>query len=350
MTSCLYCPAPLGDSTRSLAHVFARSLGGRLASPKICCAVCNNSFTQMETVCAERLALSSALTASRKGDNTPIGARYSAGGVKFYVEDGLMFEDAPSPRERGRVWPLPANPERQATLLATSLRQRRLHPDALLDGRVSLEDELDDVSASRTIPVDPTNVPSPFVWNDAPTRRLSTKMACELLAYDHPDLARSPSLRKALTYARHGDGDIDLRVDTLTEATRLPFVEAPLVHAIEVWTRATRLHFRLTLFSVYRFVGTLTTAWAAHSLRIMYCFNTRAPIELGYLTQPGDGDFLVNRSRATSQNEIINAAQSYRRITEGLFPNSAVMQGRHPKLTELHEWVVRLYKQRPWET
>ena len=264
---CLYCLDELGPHNVSWAHVFPDALGGRLQSDKICCHPCNNSFSAVESTCAAILAPVGAMMKARRGDGRPVEAEFEHDGRLFRAGDGGMFEEAPPPTDRGRRWELPASDDRQVSMAVTILRQRRLPPEALIDGRVQIID-----GGPEPAPLGLTNpqagVTTNMEWGFPAASRLQLKIACDLLAHSRPDLARTHSLGAAARFARHGLGDFRVSFDSSTEGSRLPEVQAPYRHMIEVWTRRGCVHVRLGLFTELRFVSTLTTDWNGPSFRI----------------------------------------------------------------------------------
>lgn len=86
--------------------------------------------------------------------------------------------------------------------------------------------------------------------------------------------------RLARRFARYDEGDFFAGVDTETAGSRLPLVDAPYVHAIEIWTSGSRLNYRMVLFKELTFVGTLSESWGGSALRGSYSFNVQRPTEM----------------------------------------------------------------------
>ena len=79
---CVYCQAPLHDRTR-WAHVWPRSLGGRLRSRGICCDDCNNVIGEVEDDVRGALLHANAALGATRDDGTQITATLIIGDLEF---------------------------------------------------------------------------------------------------------------------------------------------------------------------------------------------------------------------------------------------------------------------------
>jgi len=346
---CLYCPDELGPHNRTWAHAFPDGLGGRLLSDAICCHPCNTSFTSIESPCIVGLAPLGAMAKARRGDGTPIVATFEHEGRRFRVADGGMFEEAPPPTENGRKWALPASENRQVTLVMTMLRQRRLPPEAIIDGRCPIVD-----GPSEPDPHGLTNpeagVPTNMEWGYPAAKRLQFKIACDLLAHSRPDVARSDTLRPAWAYARHGVGDFHVPFDSSTEGSRLDEVASPYRHVIDVWTHGRSLHARLGLFTELRFVGTLTSTWDGPSLRISYSFNCLDPADLRIEHGDGDGDFVVRKSPRVAHEELLEASSRLSATMKRLTTDIRAYRAEALGVDDLYRRIKPEFDLKPWKT
>jgi hypothetical protein len=302
-------------------------MGGRITSVTTVCNACNNSFTGIEGTARDRIATQGALIGALRGDNEPITAIVEFEGSKYRAADGRMDEIAGPPTERGRVWEMPARREDQVKVIVAALRSRGYGPDAILDGRFKLTDvpEQPAIAEAQANPIEHS-----MIWCDRVSKRVMTKIAVELLAYQDGAAGRRPELDRARRFARYDDGDFYAGVDTETSGARLPLLDAPYVHGIEVWTAGTNLNYRMTLFKELHFVGTLTTAWAGAHVRCCYRFNAQAPSDVLLVTEDGDGATLVNKSDrvrlkerdvALATLEEFNLSTSERRRTRAAPPS-----------------------------
>jgi len=346
---CLYCPDELGPHNRSLAHVIPDALGGRLQSDEICCHPCNNSFTAIESPSIAVIAPVSAMMKARRGDGSPIEAEFEHDGRRFRVADGGMFEEAPPPTDRGRQWAIPANDDRQVSMVTTMLKQRRLPPEAIIDGRLAVRD-----APAEPDPHGLTNpdagVTRNMEWGFPATKRLQFKIACDLLAHSRPDLARSNILRPAWVYARHGIGDFHVPFDSSTTGSGLDEVSAAYRHVIEIWTRGSSLHARLGLFTELRFVATLTTCWDGPAFRISYSFNCLNPKDMSVAFGDGDGDFVVRKSSDGAHRELLDASARLSDTMKRLTPDVRAYRADALPLDELYRRIKPAFDSKPWAT
>jgi hypothetical protein len=347
---CLYCAAPLVPANESLAHVVPESLGGRLAGRAICCATCNNGFSPLESICALRLAGPSGVIGACKGDGTPISGVVELDGSMFQAESGGMYEEAPPPKDRGRVWPLPARADRQVTLVAAMLRQRRLPPRAIVDGRFALQDALATDEPPPRLANPGAGVPIAMEWGDLDTSRVMVKSACELLAYSSPALARLPCLASALRFARYGLGRFHVAIDTSTQGSELPHIDAPYVHSLDVWTRREALYYRFGLFSELRFVGALTSRWSGPPLRLSYSFDCREPRNCRHDVRDGDGDAVVEKSQRLRDRELAKASERLSQTMRESVRLPDAYRAEALSREDLYAGVCEIFKRRPWRT
>jgi hypothetical protein len=344
---CLYCLDALGPHNKSWAHVFTHALGGRLVSDKICCKGCNHSFTAIEAPCVETLAPVGGMLDARKGDGTAIETNFEHEGRLFRARDGGMFEEAPAPSDRGRRWALPADEGRQVDVMIQMLRQRRLPPEALRDGRVKIVDapaedeptELRDPNAG---------VSTPMEWGRPASKRMHVKIACDLLAYVDADLARRNSLGSARGYARHGTGDLHIPADSDTEGSGLPEIDAPYRHVIDVWTNRRSLHARLGLFTELRFATTLTNEWDGPPFRISYSFDCRDPARLLLERGEGDGDIVVRKSDRVARAQLLEASARLSATMKTLTPNPVAYRAEALTDDEFYRRVKDRFERKPW--
>jgi hypothetical protein len=297
---CIYCGRQLVGQIRP-AHIVPEGMGGRLTSTTTVCNDCNNSFAGIEGDACERLAKQGALVGALRGDREQIAATIEFEGSNFRASGARMDELAGPPTERGRVWSMPARREDQIKRAITALRSRGLPPEAMLDGRFRLENE-ENVPPPTAKQVNP--IEFSLIWCDRPTKRVMTKMAVELLARLDGDAARRPELAAARRFARYDEGDFYSGVDTETSGARLPLVDAPYIHAIEVWTANRRLHYRVILFKELRFIGTLTDCWGGRPLRASYSLSVQDPAKMLVQFEAGDGATLVNKSFRVRRTEL----------------------------------------------
>lgn|GEM_PF-5624640 len=345
---CLYCPAELGAHNETLAHVFADALGGKLCSPEVCCASCNNSFTGVESRCVNALAVVGALLGARKGDGTPIEASFEHEGRRFRARAGSMLEEAPPPTDKGRRWPLPADGRKQVDQVIRALRERKLPPEALNDGRMSLADAADDEEPEGLRDAN-AGVSTPMEWGFAEAKRMQIKIACELLAHSRADVARNESLREACAYARNGRGDWHVPFDSSTSGSGLPEVAAPYRHAVDVWTNNRCLHSRLTLFTELRFVATLTSAWEGPSLQLSYSFDCRDPAEICVEHGNQDGAMLIRKSARVSHSELLEASARLSETMKMLTPNPIAYRAESLSQGEFYRQVKQKFDLKPWQ-
>lgn len=334
---CIYCGADLGPNTRP-AHIVPKGMGGRLASKTTCCNDCNNSFSGTEGDACLRLAAHGALAMAKRGDNRPVSAIIEVDGSKFRAENGRLDGMGGPIRDGGRIVPMPARRKDQVYRIAKALCDRGWPPEAMLDGRFYLESEpnVPPVPEVQTKPIEST-----LKWGDRPTKRVMTKMALELLAHFDHHAATSDALHSARAFARYDQGDLRASPNLETDGAGLAHVEAIWVHAIEIWTAGRKLHYRLTVFTELRFVGTLTEAWDRGPLRGVYSFDARAPADWNVISDASDGATLVNRSYRLRVREFEVAVQ---RLERRSYENSERRAGRAPKpdFEDLYPDVVKV--------
>jgi HNH endonuclease len=324
---CIYCGCTLKVPTRP-AHVFPEGLGGRLTTTTTVCDDCNNSFSNIEGQVCVRLAQTGAFAGARRGDRKHVSAELEFQGSKWRVENGRMDELAKPPRDKGRVHPMPARREDQVATVAKALRQRGLPPVAMLDGRFNLEQESDvpPVEPMQKEPID-----GRLYWGDRVSKRVMIKVAIELVAYFHAEAARSPAIERCRRFARYDEGrEMDFRAgpDTETSGANMPHVDALRFHGIDVWTSGRKLHYRITLFSVIRWVGTLTECWDGLAFSASYTFDVTDPAKLTITSEACDGATLVNKSYRVRARENEDAMA---RIKATNFANAERRSMRAPK-------------------
>lgn len=337
---CIYCRRELVGTIRP-AHIIPEGMGGRLKSRTTVCNDCNNSFANIEGIACERLATNGALIGALRGDGEPIAAVVEFEGSNYRAAGGRMDQLVGPPTERGRVWSMPARREDQVNRIVTALRSRRLPPEALLDGRFTLQ-HATDLPPLVDEPANP--IEFSLLWCDRLSKRVMMKTAVELLAHLHGDAARRTELDHARRFARYDEGDFFAGVDTETAGARLPLVDTPYVHAIELWTSGSRLNYRMVLFKELIFVGTLSESWGGSALRASYSLNVQRPTEMQVHSDESDGAVLVNKSPRVRRTELdvalakledFNLATSERRRTraaqtsfEDLYPHVAAAMSR----------------------
>lgn len=341
---CIYCGCTLKGPTRP-AHIFPEGLGGQLVSVTTVCDDCNNSFNNVEGQICLRLAPSGALVGARRGDRKHISAEIEFQGSRWRVENGRMDELAEPPRERGRVHPMPARRKDQVATVVRALRSRGLPAEAMLDGRFNLEQEPD------VPPIDPVQeepIYNGLNWGDRIAKRVMIKIAVELLARFDAKGARYPELERSRRFARYDEGDeMDFRAgpDTETSGANMLHVEARWFHGIDVWTSGRKLHYRLTLFSEIRWVGTLTKFWDGLPFSASYTFDVTDPNKLTITSEARDGATLVNKSRRVRMRENDDAVA---RITATNFANAERRRIRalKPDFKDLYPDVKALMEKR----
>lgn len=333
---CLYCEAPLEGVVRP-AHVIPEGMGGRLASTSTVCNDCNNSFARIEGIACQRLATQGALVGALRGDREPITAVVTLEGSTYRAGRGRMDELAGPPTDRGRVYPMPARREDQIKVVVSALRARHLPPEALLDGRFKLEE------AAAVAPIGETQaepVEVSMAWCDRATKRVMTKAALELLAHLFPNEATRPELEGVRRFARYDEGDFFAGVDTSTAGAGLPLLDAPYVHAIEVWTAGMRCHYRMILFTELRFVGTLAEVRIGKALRSSYSFDVKDPANRRVIAESGDGATLVNKSQRVRQRELDVALEKLEELNWSTSARRRV-RAPPPSFKDLYPDVVR---------
>jgi hypothetical protein len=324
--TCIYCGCRLVVPTRP-AHVFPEGLGGRLTTIDTVCNDCNNSFSDIEGRICIRLAPFGALAGAMRGDRKPIGAVVEYRGSKWRVENARMDEMAPPPREKGRVQPMPARREDQIRTIAAALKAKKLPPEAMLDGRYTLEPEAD-IPPLEPIQEDPVDLG--LTWGDRISKRVMIKVAIELLAHYDASSAQATELEAARRFARYDEGeewDFRAGFDTETAAARIEPVAATLVHGIDIWTAGRRVHYRMTLFTELRIAGTLTDSWMGRAFGASYTFDVKDPANRSLVWEPRDGAPLVNKTRRVREREMLGAMQRFEETSLG---NSARRRIRAP--------------------
>lgn len=326
---CIYCGAKLGDEPD--AHVIPVGMGGRLASNTTVCAVCNNSFSNIEGRACLRIAPFMALAGGRRGDGSFVSAKcIEHDGQLYDAAGGRMDARARPPEDNGRRLHLPARAEDQARMTAVWLQQGGLPAEALLDGRARLVPP-EQIAADEGRPAAPITLT--FRWDGDDEKRVMTKSAVELMAYFDASLARRDELNSARRFARHGEGFVDCWVDTETVGARLPRVDALWLHGIEIWTAGSKLHYRWSLFTELHIVGTLTHHWYGGPFRASYTFDIRQPGARMHLHEFSDGAVLVNKSDRLHVREFVTAMK---RMEATSIAASAMKRTRAPA-TEIHD-------------
>jgi hypothetical protein len=323
--SCIYCGIQLVPGTAP-AHIISKCLGGRVTSRTSVCTPCNNSFTSIEDEACRRVAPNSAMAGGRRGDGSFVSAVIAHEGSEYRVQNTRMDELAGPPLERGRVHPMPARREDQVRTVVRALRSRGWGPEAMLDGRFRLERDADvpPVPEMQTDPIETI-----FRWCDRITKRAMVRSAIELIAFFEPEAARLPQLESVRRFARYDEGDHWAGVDTETTASGLEQVEALYIHGIDFWTAGAKLHYRMTLFSLLHFVGTLTESWSAGSMRGSYTLDIRAPAETAVVFDRSDGATLVGKSDRVRRRELDDALEQHETTS---MANSERRRGRAPAL------------------
>lgn len=338
---CIYCGCELVGVVRP-AHVIPEGMGGRLTSITTVCNACNRSFAGIEGIACERLAQHGACVGALRGDRAPITAIVEYEGSRYRARGSRMDALAKPPTERGRVWPMPALREDQIKVIVAALRSRDWPPEAMLDGRFRLELDANvpPIGETQTNPLEYS-----FRWCDRDTTRVMTKVAIELLARQHGGEMRRSELERARRFARYNEVDCYSCVDIETAGAGLPLVNAPYVHGIELWSAGMKLHYRMTLFTYLRFVGTLTDAWAGKSLRCSYSFNVQDPAATLVASEEGDGATLVNKSYGLGRTEF---ALALAQLEEFNLSTSERRRGRAPppSFEDLYPDVVEAMKKK----
>src|SRR5262245_15630028 len=194
MKVCIYCQKALTPRTR-WAHVWPRSMGGRISSREICCDDCNNAIGDTEDEVRAALQHVNATLGARKDDGTPIAVRVTIDGMEFEKAGALADLQVPEvsfdPKTKWLTIPLPAGFDNQVEAVARTLRRHGFVPDDLV-GRTEL-----------TKADEPTMPPSGVRWYDLSIggttahKQVFAKMAIELLAYHDHSLANRGELSVA---------------------------------------------------------------------------------------------------------------------------------------------------------
>jgi hypothetical protein len=303
---CIYCGRVLAVPTWP-AHVFPNGAGGRLTTTTTVCNECNNSTSGIEGDFCLGLAQAGALAGARRGDRKPIAATIEHEAKKWHAEGGRMDEMAPPPREKGRVNPLPARREDQVRTIVSNLKSHGLPAEAMLDDRYTLEHE-DAPPPESDTPAEPVVI----TWSlgERASKRVMYKIAIELLAYFDAQGACAPELDPVRRFVRYDEGEewnFPMGVDTETTASQIAPVDAVLFHGIDVWTAGRNVHFRLTLFTELRVVGTLTEAWSGGPFSTRYTWDIKDPANNKVSLEPSDGARLVRKSRRVRDREMADA-------------------------------------------
>jgi hypothetical protein len=312
-------------------------MGGRLISTTTVCNDCNHSFSTIEGDACRRIAPLGALAGARRGDKKPVTAFIHSDGATHRVEGARMHELAPAPRDRGREYPMPARRDDQVCTIAKALRNLGLPPEAMLDGRFVFEED-EHAHPVPGIQTEPVHIS--LIWYDRIANRVMTKIAVELLARFDVELAKKPELESARIFARYDKGDARSGIDTETAASGLGQVNAPRIHGMELWTAGYSLHYRMTLFSELRYIGTLTNSWSAGPFKGIYTFDILDPTKMLIISSRSDGATLVNKSRRVRNQELEIASQRFRETSMRL-SERRLMRAPKPDLKDLYPDVVQ---------
>ncbi len=324
-------------------------MGGRRESTTTVCDDCNNDVSDIEGEACLRLAPIGAFRGARRGDRTYIAAKVEYRGSKWHVENARMDEMAKPPRQRGRIHPMGSRRQDQIATTAKALVQRGLPAEAMLDGRFKLEADAD---IPPVEPVQTESVEGRLLWGDRITKRVMIKIAIELLALVDADAARSSALERARLFARYNEGhdmDFPASPDTETEGANLSHVKATWFHGMDVWTSGRKVHYRITLFSEIRWVGTLTECWTGPAFSASHTFDVTDPAEQTLDHEPRDGATLVNKSRRLRRHEL-EAATARAEATN--FETAERRVGRAPKpdfndlYPDVKAWMEKMAKRR----
>ena len=339
-TSCMYCDAELTEATR-FSHPFPNGLGGRLRSRSICCTPCNEAIGRLEEDLRDKLATPSAMVGALTGGAKPIAIMYqSYRGGRYHLWGGRGERKLPPPQydERFKFLriPLPADPHRQAVVLARELWKQGKTPDDL---SLERDENHEFENVTERMESELNLGPSDF--------RVFTKVALELLAHERPALARLTCLRSARHFARHG-GDLNkvsFKPDSFSDGAGLvndPSALAPLAHLVEVWSFGRCLFARIGLFRYLVVTAPLTQAWDGPPVALHYSFDPLDPKKIIRLAANNDGPNLsitTETRMAASIDRFVHALEEESKKINSRLPPAK--QAPAPNLDELRPRVQR---------
>jgi hypothetical protein len=271
---CLYCHAPLTESTRE-AHVLAKFFSGRMAGKRTECSACNEFFAPMEEALGEALRPVSGTLGAVTGDRVKIFAELQhpeEGPTRLWR--GLAETKLPAPvlttREDGkrvRYMKLPRDDESRAKIIASGLFDDGKTVEDLDAGRAEL---IFEPWSNTTRVVDMGEFS--FKLGGREQARVFTKMAVSLLGHVYPSAARSTYLEDARQYARYDKAPIEWRADTSSQGSELvdPARAARFAHGVEVWTCRGQLLAMVRFFGQLRFTAVLAGRWPRASVGAAY--------------------------------------------------------------------------------
>jgi len=272
-TRCIYCAAALTTTTR-WAHVWPKSMGGRLQSREICCDNCNNAIGQLEDQLRSNLLHVNATMGAHNGDGMPIVAPLEIDGQSFHISGPLVnLQVSGASYDRGAqrlAVPLPAGFTNQVGAVGKHLmRQGRTAADLAIEP--GQEPHLPP-SGRRTYDLK--------IGASSIDKRVFAKMAIELLAFFDHSLALRPELAEIRRFIRDGVGTLQSKPDRRSRGSGIPLpLLSEMFNLIEVWSFKRALYFRVTFLKWISFTGTLTTSWEGGKFRAAYGFDARKPAQ-----------------------------------------------------------------------
>lgn len=253
-------------------------MGGRLAPRDTNCDVCNNALGPIEDNLRESLSHSFASVGATNEDRELIEVTIEFAGRDFVLADGYAEMQVSGARfdhdTKRMVVPLPAGFDNQVEVLARTMRSHGLGPDDVHTLNLTPGD------SEPTLPVVPVRREHDLsLGGPIEHKRVFVKMALELLAAHHHDLAMRGELSEARRFARHGSGMFRSRPDTRSVGSGLlASVQLPEVYnAIEVWSHGHAVFSREVFLGPLVFTGALTTEWSGDPFRVVYAFDARNP-------------------------------------------------------------------------
>jgi hypothetical protein len=317
--TCIYCGEVLTESTEE-AHVFPGGLGGRLKSAKYCCTQCNHDVSVVESELCDRLRQPSALVGGFDRRNKPVSAVVDFAGRPWQATRGRLMAKAPPPRREGNslIVPLAADVEEQVRVIASILRSRGWPPEALIDGRFTF------VPGEPDPPPVDAPLETTFKLGDEITKRAIVKIAVELVGYFDVSLGRHPALSETRRFVKFGTDVPFMKLETEGDASGLwsecnrNWNAVPFKHAVEAWTFAGSLHYRVTLFSGLRFGGLLGTG-TAHPFAALYVFDVRKPAHSDALCRRRDGTAPPIWTKDVDDKEVSAAMRHFEEETKRIY-------------------------------
>jgi hypothetical protein len=306
LMKCLYCRENLGPETEP-AHVLPASFSGRKKSHGICCTECNRAISIPEGAlwsAFEELSGAIGVVRPDKGSkrkkarpavvDLPDGGRYS-------TSRGITTPLKGSPVEKDGAYEVrsPADLDLVALELAHLLRRTGKNPDDLAEGRVSFK-------GKRTSEFAPT-AHFHYEFRAGPHHIAIAKMPLELLAYHQPELARRQEFESTRRYARYGEGDAGVKVDTSTQGSGLCRFDdlPPAAHLVEVWTAARNVIGLVRLYQHVQCTVLLADDYEGEPFRAAYGVDPIQGVDVLDVAEDCDGPLPADWPSRTAEAEVM---------------------------------------------